>query len=319
VAAEGNTMTEPQHDHDDAITRASDLETLLAEPDFSGNLMTGSVRHIGTRLPLLDEVAGVTVAGPVMINDVASYDPPVESGGPIRCRPGRISLRIDPHRLDSVVVSDPSSHGPGMMRMFDTSGRATHITYVTNRSDHQEFGILRSMSPSPMQATTGVSGNDLPRTAAGWAEADQVTLFDSILDDGGMHRNSALRALGDHGCIRVDTRRVIAAMSQLAITGLPATVAVAGGGCIQMRQAQIDGAREHRGSMVIASDACRMLVDFNLITECWVTRTHGVWGHTSSIELYDRRAHCVLVLTQTGTVARSAHTEWEYMMESVAS
>ena len=250
-------MTEPKRKHDHTIEGecVSDLETLLAEPDFAGNVVTGSIRHVGTRLPLLDEVAGVTVAGPVMINDVERYDPPVEMGGPIRCRPNRIALRINPERLDSVVVSDPSTHGPGMMRMFDTSGRTTHVTYLTSRSDQQQFRVLRSMSPSPLSPPEGQADSTaghLPHTLAEWADADQITQFDSILADGGLQRHAALGGLGDRGCTRVESRRVIAAMSQLAVTGVPATLAVAGSGCLQMRQAQIDGAREHRGSMVVA-------------------------------------------------------------------
>lgn len=153
------------------------------------------------------------------------------------------------------------------------------------------------MSPSPLEHPVAVIHGDLPKSPAEWADSDQVTQFDSILADGGLRRHAALAGLGDQECTRVESRRVMAAVSQLAVTGVPVTAAVAGSGCIQLRHAEIDGAREHRGSMVVASGACRMLVDFNRVTECWVTRAHGVWGD----------------------IARAAHREWEYLMESVAA
>lgn len=314
-------MPDPKHTRPTPTVGAhtSDLDSTLAEPQFSGSLLVGSTRRVAAALPALDKVAGVTFAGPAIINDVGTYDPPVEMGGPIRCRPDRITLRINPDRLDSVVISDPSSHGPAMVRMFDNSGGTSHATYLTQTSDELEFGTLRSMSGIPITGESTTTSEITPKTLADWADADQITQFDSILADGGLQRHDALGGLGGRGCTRVESRRVVAAMSQLAVTGVPVTLAVAGGGCVQMRHGQIDGAREHRGSMVVASGACRMMVDFDLVTECWVTKTHGVWGDTSSIELYDRRSHCVLVLTQTGTLPRSAHREWEYLMEGVAA
>ena len=145
-------------------THTSDLDALLADPQFSGHLLRGNASALGGHLPLLDQIVGVTVAGPVILNDVGVHETPTIMGGPIRCRAGRVSLRLHPDRLGSALVSEPAAQAPPMLRLFDTDGNTAHATYLTEASDRLAFeaiglaadtfsSCLLYTSPSPRDRT----------------------------------------------------------------------------------------------------------------------------------------------------------------------
>ncbi|WP_262365812.1 heme transporter [Gordonia sp. OPL2] len=304
----------------------NDLDTLLATPGFSGTVLGSDVAAVAQHLPLLDQVVGVTVAGPVLMNDVGTHESPVGIGGPIRCRPSRISLRINPARLGAALVTDPAAHVPPTLRLFDSDGNTAHATYLTESSDRLAFESL-SLNAGGFDAPDHEVGGRVDRAdpphetgcvAEPGAATDQIGQFDSILEDGGRQRLSSLPGMIDQGFARVESRRVIAAVEHAALLGLPMTMTTAAPGCLQMRHDRLDGAREHRGSMVIASGSCRAMINFNLVTECWVTWSDGVWGRTGSIELYDRHAQCSLVATQTGSVSPETFDAWNQLMADVA-
>lgn len=304
----------------------NDLDTLLATPGFSGSLLGSDVAAVAQHLPLLDQVVGVTVAGPVLMNDVGTHESPVGIGGPIRCRPSRIALRINPARLGAALVTDPAAHVPPTLRLFDADGNTAHATYLTESSDRLAF---ESLSLNAGGFGVGDHESDEPVSVAGGAPeistiadpmpaTDQIGQFDSILEDGGRQRLSSLPGMIGEGFARVEARRVIAAVEHAALLGLPMTMTTAAPGCLQMRHDRLDGAREHRGSMVVASGSCRAMINFNLVTECWVTWSDGVWGQTGSIELYDRHGQCSLVATQTGSVSPETFEAWNQLMSDVA-
>jgi len=297
----------------------SDLDTLLATPGFAGSLLNSEVATVTRQLPALDKVVGVTVAGPVIMNDVGIHDAPVSMGGPIRTDPSRITLRLNAARLGSALVTDPAAHVPPTLRLFDTDGNTAHATYLTEHSDRLAFESLSlAGAPDGDLASEGdlaadVSGASTPSDVPA-PQADQIAQFDSILDDGGVQRLFSLPAFRENRYTRVESRRVIAALEHAALLGMPMTLATAAPGCIQMRHDQLDGAREHRGQMVLASGGCRAMINFNLATECWITWSQGAWGETGSIEIYDRHAHCALVATQTGTVSAATFEAWDHLL-----
>ncbi|MGC4962064.1 heme transporter [Gordonia sp. DT101] len=308
---------------------SNDLDTLLATPGFSGSLLGSDVAGVAAQLPSLEQVVGVTVAGPVLMNDVGIHELPVGIGGPIRCRPSRISLRLNPVRLGSALVTDPAAHVPPTLRLFDAAGNTAHATYLTETSDRLAFESL-SLNAGGFDSTPAA-----PRVIGGTAEAtawheqlagdrdtppadDQIAQFDAVLEDGGTLRLRSMPGRRGEGFARVESRRVVAAFEHAALLGMPMTIATAAPGCLQMRHDRLDSAREHRGSMVIASGTCRAMINFDLVTECWVTWTDGVWGRTGSIELYDRHARCSLIATQTGSVSAETFDAWNQLVADVA-
>ncbi|MEE4022537.1 heme transporter [Gordonia sp. PKS22-38] len=301
----------------------NDLDTLLATPGFSGSLLGADVTAVAGRLPLLDQVVGVTVAGPVLMNAVGMHETPVGSGGAIRCRPSRITLRINPARLGSALITDPAAHIPPTLRLFDTDGNTAHATYLTERSDRLAFeslalGVGSADEERSVPDIGAFTTPEADRDAIGEAGTDQVAQFDAILDDGGAGRLTTFPGLRHSGHTRVESRRVIAALEHAALLGMPATLVTAAPGCLQMHHDQLDGAREHRGSMVIAGGTCRAMINFELVSECWVTWSDGVWGRTGSIELYDRHGRCSMVVTQTGPVSMAAFEAWNQLVTDVA-
>ncbi|MFW0797445.1 heme transporter [Gordonia sp. CPCC 205515] len=303
---------------------ASDLDTLLATPGFHGSLISSDITEVAGRMPSLEQVVGVTVAGPVLMNDVGTHETPAEIGGPIRCRPSRITLRINPVRLGAALVTEPAAHVPPTLRLFDADGNTAHATYLTEHSDRLAFESLTLRASTETMERPPLPDPEFGRFPGLRHDPDepandQIAQFDSILDDGGVGRRSGFAALADDGVTRVESRRVIAAFEHAALLGMSMTTTTAAPGCLQMRHDQLDGAREHRGSMVIASGSCRTMINFNLVDQCWVTWSDGAWGRTGSIELYDRHGRCSLVATQTGSVSAETFEAWNQLMSDVAA
>ena len=304
----------------------SDLATLMASPGFTGTVLGVEPAVVGAHLPHLDQVVGVTVAGPVGCNDVGAHEPPVHPGGPIRCDASRITLRLNPARLGSALITEPAAHVPPTLRFFDVDGNTAHATYLTELSDRLAFESIGLGRADPSFADAAGLDSYGPDAPASWstptpvrADDDQITQFDSILADGGVARRTELPGLSDAGFRRVDDRQVIAALEHAALLGMAMTTATCAPGCIQMRHDQLDGPREHRGQMVVASGRARAMINFGLVAESWITWSDGVWGRTGSIELYDRHGACSLVLTQTGPVPAPVFAAWDHLLTDLVA
>lgn len=299
----------------------SDLEALLATPTLRPNVLGARPAAVGAHLPHLDQVVGVTVAGPVVINDVGTHQAPVHPGGPIRCTPHRITLRLNPHRLGLALITEPATHVPPTLRFFDPDGNTAHATYLTEHSDRLAFESIGLGHADPHFANADIEPTGSAASTESWSVApptrvddDQITQFDAILADGGRTRLTELPEFATAGFTRVEDRRVIAALEHAALLGMHMTIAACGTGCVQMRHDRLDGAREYRGQMVVASGHARTMINFGLVSEAWITWSEGVWGRTGSIELYDRHGICSLVLTQTGPVAAPTFEAWDHLL-----
>ena len=298
----------------------SDLEAFLRAPGFSGSVVDGPIDTVMAALPQLANVVGVTAAGPVITNDVGTHHPPETIDGPLRSVGDGLVLRINPAALGTVLVTDPSASAPPTVRVFDTEGNSVHVTYLIEGSDRLAFeslslsrsadvDILDDLALQRQQAQPTAAPEPTPEFAD-----DQIGLIDSILVDGGVARGAALAATARSGFSRVSARRVIDALSYASTIALPMTTATAAPGCLQIHHDALTGAREHHGSMVIASDAARTMINFNSVAQCWVTTVDGAWGPTSAIEVYDRHGRCSFVASQTGPVNRWIYDAWEQLI-----
>ncbi|KSU56883.1 MULTISPECIES: heme transporter [unclassified Gordonia (in: high G+C Gram-positive bacteria)] len=309
-------MTHSAGDHPHA---RSDLEILLRTAGFAESSVNHDVPAVAARLPGLAQVVGVTVAGPVIMNAVGVHDLPTAVGGPLRVDSQQIALRLNPSRLSSALLSDPAAHVPPTLRLFDHRGNTAHATYLTENSDRLAFEAMTCTgaaavldgpfvdSPAPQCVEPSASIDD-----------DQVAQFDAVLTDGGVARLAALPHLDCARTVRVETRAVIAALEHAAGLGMTVTFATAAPGCIQMRQDRLDGAREHRGQMVLASGSTRVMINFDLVGECWVTWPRGVWDRSGSLEIYSRGGECALIVTQTGAVAPPSAQAWQHLAADLA-
>ena len=217
------------------------------------------------------------------------------------------------------MLSDPAAHVPPTLRLFDHRGNTAHATYLTENSDRLAFEAMTCGgaaavldgpfvdSPAPQCVDPSASIDD-----------DQVAQFDAVLTDGGVARLAALPHLDCARTVRVETRAVIAALEHAAGLGMTVTFATAAPGCIQMRQDRLDGAREHRGQMVLASGSTRVMINFDLVGECWVTWPRGVWDRTGSLEIYSRGGECALIVTQTGAVTPPSAQAWAHSAADLA-
>ncbi|WP_092805179.1 hypothetical protein [Rhodococcus globerulus] len=294
----------------------SDLDALLARPGFRGGLIDTTPEVVGKMLPLLDDAVAITVAGPVAVNDSGKYAVPTVPGDPLVCTPGLVSLRLKPSALGSVVTTDAEQHLPPTLRMFDTHGSSSHTTYLTPTSDRLAFEAIRTAPETARETRALVPVSNTP---AFWAEADQLMQLDFILEDGGTERRNGLVALGAFGYRRIDPQLMAAAMEHLSHHQLPVTTVVAGNGCLQIHRGDLDAAAMFGGTLTLASDTCRTMIDLNGVSECWLTRTYGVHGLTTSIEVYDFRRKCVVVFTQTGPTESAVMDVWEDVMSSISA
>ncbi|WP_168706998.1 ChuX/HutX family heme-like substrate-binding protein [Gordonia paraffinivorans] len=325
------------------LPSTSDLETLLRTPGFGNSRVVHDIGAVASRLHTLGGVVGVTVAGPVVMNVVGAHATPAWIGGPLRIGRDEIVVRLNPSRLSSVLLTDPAANVPPTLRLFDSDGNTSHAIYLTDDSDRSAFDSLVAGRPGfdgiasapASSATDGFDSDTGDRVRATFAihagdpgpgrigpehtgPDDQVGMFDSILADGGLDRRRALTGGQIRSAVRVDTRRVVAALEHAALLGMSVTVATSARGCMQMRQGRLDGARGHRGQVVLASGRSRVMVNVNHVSDCWVTSSQGAWGPTAAVELYDRDDRCCLVLTSTGPVARTVYDAWEQLAGDLA-
>ena len=300
----------------------SDLDTLLATPGFAGTVLDTPVTELAGTLPLLDRVVGVTVAGPVIMNDVGTHCAPVEMGGPLKFDDTHISLRINPRRLGKILVTEPAAHVPPTLRLFDTDGNTAHTTYLTEQSDRLAFEAL-SLAVPAREDDAGSRDEQMPEpSSASVPDDDQIALFDAMLDDCGTQRLARLTrpdTTAAPRAVRVDSDQVIAALEHASLLGMRVTLCAVATGCLQVRHAVLDGCREHNGTMVIASGTARVMINFNLVEECWISWSQGACGPTGAIELYDRHGRCSFVATQTGPVAPITSEAWDQLISDLAA
>ncbi|MFT4200741.1 heme transporter [Gordonia sp. (in: high G+C Gram-positive bacteria)] len=300
----------------------TDLQRLLAAPETTATVVDRPAGAVLADLPLLQDVVGVTAAGPVITNDLGPHHRPARRGDPLRPGGADIALRAEPDFLTTVLVTEPTAQIPPTVRFFDGDGNAAHITYLVDGSDRLAFETLRMSRPSDVDLRDLIGDErTIDVTARGAADdsglpEDQLALFDAILQDCGRRRPQTLE--GREGCHRVPVRAAAAALAHAALLAMPVTTCTAAPGCLQIRHDRFDGSREHAGSMVLAAGTARTMINLNLVGQCWVTRAEGVWGPTGAIELYDRRGRCCFVATQTGPVHPSSHDGWQDLVDDLA-
>lgn len=266
-------------------------------PKCPAQRLAANSRMLAETLPALGTVVAVTANDAALLAHTGEYGVIAHPGEALVYHADRIGLRISP-RVHGYRTSRA-------LTLLDTFG--THRAYLTPLTDHL---VVEALSAAPAEVSEAVSPVDWG--AVSWGDTDQL----DHLDDLSQARYQVLPFQ--------DTRRVVPAvvphlLAYLVSEGLPFTVAVPGGGCVQLhrgRASMADGANQH---FAVIFGAARYAVDPVQLSECWVTRAHGTSGQTSAIELYDHSRHCVTVLTQTGPVCGHVSKAWEAVVASLPS
>ncbi len=95
------------------------------------------------------------------------------------------------------------------------------------------------------------------------------------------------------------------------------TVAVPGGGCVQLHRGRAAMADTSGPAVAVIFGAARYALDPVQVGECWVTSLHGAAGPTAAIEIYDHSRRCVTMLTLTGSVCGHTYDDWQAIASSL--
>ena len=249
-------------------------------------------------LPVLGYVVSVTANDAALLSHTGEYLRPALPGEALRCGEEHISLRVNPALVCDTLLT------PRALTLANATG--THRAYLTPDSDRLVVEALQlAPAEEPEIAVPLADWAD-----ADWADADQITHLDALTPE-------RYQVLPFTGSRRIAPRVIPFLLSHLTDMSLPFTMAVPGGGCVQLHRGRA-ALVEYAGNHVAAVfGAARYAMDPDAISECWVTRAHSAAGPTSAVELYDHGNRCVTVITQTGPVCDHLHEAWEAIVASL--
>ncbi|CAN5505089.1 hypothetical protein BH10ACT9_BH10ACT9_06820 [soil metagenome] len=246
---------------------------------------------IAEALPALGTVVAVTANDGALLSHTGEYLPPALPGAALICGDDRIGLRLDPRAISDVRLT------PRALTLAGESG--SHRAYFTPMSDRlvaQALQLAPTRQPEPARPVDW--------STLSWRDADQLTHLDALTPE-------RYRVLPFTGARMADVRVVPHLLEHLAEMGLPFTVAVPGGGCVQLHRGHAALAERTETETSVVFGAARYVVDPSSVAEVWVTQSNGTTGVTSSVELYDHSHRCITVVTQTGPICGHLHRGWE--------
>ncbi|MFF2085906.1 hypothetical protein ACFVVM_19175 [Nocardia sp. NPDC058176] len=254
-------------------------------------------RVVAAALPALGTVVSVTANDAALLSHTGEYQPPALPGEALRCGDQQIALRVHPGLVSDTVLTERA------LTMANATG--THRAYLTPLSDRL---VVEALESAPVAEPE--TADALDWSSVNWSEADQITHLDDLTPE-------RYRVLPFTGARRVDARVFPHLLTHLSDMSLAYTVAVPGGGCVQLHRGPAAFVEHTSSHVSVIFGAARYAVDPSFVAECWVTQAHGVTGTTSSVELYDHSNRCVTVLTQTGPVCHHLHEAWEAVVASL--
>lgn len=259
--------------------------------------VTAGAAVIAAALPALGTVVAATTNDAALLSHTGEYLPGSLPGGALHGDDAAIAVRLHPALIRDVHLTDRA--------LTLSDGASTHRAYLTPMSDRLAVEAL-TLAPAEKPITT----TPLDWSSVSWGETDLITHLDSLTAE-------RYRVLPFTGARAVDPRVVPHLLAYLGETELPFTAAVPGGGCVQVHRGRA-AAVQHAGTHVaVVFGASRYALDPHHIAECWVTRSYGTAGPTSSVELYDHSRRCVTVLTQSGPFCGRVYEAWEAIAASL--
>ena len=252
---------------------------------------------IAEALPALGTVVAVTANDGALLSHTGEYLTPALPGEALRCEQDRIALRLNPAAFHDVRLN------PRALTLTGETG--SHRAYFTPQSDSLVVQALQLAPTRPAEPAATPDWSTLS-----WRDADQITHFDAL-------DSARYQVLPFTGARQIEVRVLPHLLDHLCRMSLPFTVAVPGGGCVQLHRGLAAAVEHADAHTAVVFGVARYAVDPAMVGEAWITTAHGTTGITSSIELYDHRHRCITVLTQTGAICGHLHQAWEDIAASL--
>ncbi|MGJ6123567.1 hypothetical protein QN239_13430 [Mycolicibacterium sp. Y3] len=250
--------------------------------------LTAGPRTIAQALPALGTVVAVTANDAALLSHTGEYLEPSLPGEALRCDDLSIGLRLGDFRHAYLA--------PRALSLSSEAG--THRAYFTPMSDTLTIGALELSPEEPVRHAEPVDW-----ASVDWHDADQVTHLDALT----LQR---YQVLPFSGARRVDPRVLPHLLAHLTEMSVPFTVAVPGGGCLQLHRGRAAMMEDTGSHLSVVFGAARYVVDPAHVAECWVTRMPTATGVTSTVEIYDHSHRCITVFTQTGPLCEHLTSAW---------
>ena len=252
-------------------------------------------REIGAALPALGTVVSSTANDAALLSHTGEYAPPAHPGEALVCDQEQISVRLGAEVTGYLT--------PQALTLTGTFG--THRAYLTPMSDHL---VVKGLSLAPRGPQVTFTSEDW--VGVNWNDTDQIDHLDSLT----MQRYQVLPFTGAR---KIDPRVLPHLLVYLVEQNVEYTVAVPGGGCVQLHRGRAAMADTSGPAVAVIFGAARYALDPVRVGECWVTSLHGAAGPTAAIEMYDHDRLCVTVLTLTGSVCGHTHDDWQAIAKSL--
>lgn len=254
-------------------------------------------RAIAEALPALGTVVAVTANDAALLSHTGEYLEPSLPGDALSCDDEYVALRLNP-----ALVRDAFLAPRGLTIVGDTG---THRAYLTPLSDRLTVSALEL---APAAAPEAFPVTDWSNVS--WGDTDQLTHLDALTP-------GRYRVLPFTGARTINSGVVPHLLAHLVDVDMPFTVAVPGGGCVQLHRGHAAMVEQAGAHIAVIFGASRYAMDPVFIAESWVTQAYGTQGLTSSVELYDHSHRCVTAITQTGPITARLHQAWEHMVASL--
>lgn len=252
-------------------------------------------REIAAALPALGTVVSCTANDAALLSHTGEYATPAHPGEALVCGQEQIHMRMGAGVAAFLT--------PQALTLTDTFG--THRAYLTPMSDPL---VVKGLSLAPRGPQSAFASEDW--VSVDWNDTDQIDHLDSLSP-------GRYRVLPFTGARRIDPRVLPHLLVYLVEQNIEYTVAVPGGGCVQLHRGRAAMADTAGPAVAVIFGAARYALDPAQIGECWVTSLHGASGPTAAIEIYDHQRRCVTVLTQTGSVCGHTYADWQSIAASL--
>lgn len=252
-------------------------------------------REIGAALPALGTVVSCTANDAALLSHTGEYAVPAHPGEALLCGQEQISVRLGAGVTGYLT--------PRALTLTEAFG--THRAYLTPISDPL---VVKGLSLAPRGPQAAHTAEDW--LGVDWNDTDQIDHLDSLSPE-------RYRVLPFTGARKIDPRVLPHLLVYLVEQNVEYTVAVPGGGCVQLHRGRAAMADTSGPAVAVIFGAARYALDPVQVGECWVTSLHGAAGPTAAIEIYDHSRRCVTMLTLTGSVCGHTYDDWQAIASSL--
>lgn len=264
-------------------------------PTCPAQRLNAGSREIAAALTALGTVVSCTANDAALLSHTGEYATPAHPGEALLCGQEQVSIRLGTGLIGYLT--------PQALTLTDEFG--THRAYLTPMSDAL---AVKSLSLAPRGPQPAFTAEDW--VGVDWNDTDQIDHLDSLTAE-------RYRVLPFTGARKIDPRVLPHLLVYLVEQSVEHTVAVPGGGCVQLHRGRAAMADTSGDTGAVIYGAARYALAPAQVAECWVSTLHGAAGPTAAIEIYDHHRRCVTMLTLTGSVCAHTYRDWQAIAKSL--